>query len=115
LPYAAGNKKIGGFTFTGHSRSVMDLDITLHPDCPRVTETLFPYIGQHSWECGQRGYSVARLRRAFRDFAASAQRLFTNYSSRFFLMEKSNPALFMISLLSLREQKRETEIVEEFC
>ena len=50
-------------------------------------------IGQHSWECGQRGYSVARLRRAFRDFAAaSAQRLFTNYSSRFFLVEKSNPA-----------------------
>ena len=72
----------------------MDLDILLllASRLPLVTETPFPYIGQHSWECGQRGYSVARLRRAFRDFAASAQRLFTNYSSRFFLMEKSNPA-----------------------
>jgi len=53
-------------------------------------------IGQHFWECGMRGYPVARLRRAFREAGfrvASEQRPFTNYSSCFFLMVKRNPQL----------------------
>jgi ubiquinone/menaquinone biosynthesis C-methylase UbiE len=50
-------------------------------------------IGQHFWECGKRGFPVARLRRAFRGAGfriVSEQRPFTNYSSCFFLMEKED-------------------------
>jgi hypothetical protein len=73
------------------------------------------HIGQHFWECGMRGFSVARLRRAFRGAGfriVSEQRPLTNYSSCFFLLEKEAPRLSVSNLLPNRNPRPETQVVE---
>ena len=47
--------------------------------------------GPHCWECGRPGYSVAKLRKEFRDagfIIVSEQRPPTQYSSCFFVLQK---------------------------